>query len=136
MWYVRGEIASDRVLTPYDLSLPAELTCYASPVEIVDILSHIVDGKERPISFTSRSLTQAEQNYSQLDEEDLAIVFSVQHFYQYLFSRPFKLITDNSSLVRIFCQNAKIPQMKSARLQRYATFLPGFNYEVVFKNRV
>ena len=62
---------------PYNPSLPVQRVCDASPVGIVGILSHIVDSKEWPISFASRSLTQAEQNYSQLDREALAIVFSV-----------------------------------------------------------
>ena len=123
---------------PYNPSLPIQLACDASPVGKAGILFHIVDGEERSISFASRSLTQVEQNYSQLDREAyLAIIFSVEDFDQYFFGRPFKLITTNNNpLVRIFLQNAKIPQMTSARLQRYATFLPGFNYEVVFKNRV
>ena len=66
---------------PYDPSLPVQLACDASPVGIAGILCHIVDGEEQQISFSSRSLTQAEQNYSQLDREALAIVFSVQRFY-------------------------------------------------------
>ena len=118
---------------PYDPSLHVQLACDASPVGIASILCHIADGEERRISFSSRSLTQAEQNYSQLDKEALVIVFSVQRFYQYLFARPLKLISESSPLVRIFHQNAKIPQMTSARLQRYATFLSRFTYEVVFK---
>lgn len=130
---LKEEIASDRVLMPFNPELPVQLACDASPTGIAGILSHIVDDQERPIAFASRSLTQAEQNYSQLDREALAIVFAVDHFFQYLFARPFKLITDNQPLVRIFHQNAKLPRMTSARLQRYAAFLSGFNYEVIFK---
>lgn len=133
---LKMEIASERVLTPFDPTLPVQLACDASPQGVAGILSHIIDGQERPIAFASRSLTQAEQNYSQLDREALAIIFSVGHFHQYLFARPFKLITDNRPLVRIFHQNAKIPLMTSARLQRYAAFLSGFNYEVVYKKGI
>lgn len=131
--HLKQEIASDRVLVPYDPELPIQLACDASPTGIAGILSHISNNQERPIAFASRSLTQAEQNYSQLDREALAIVFAVGHFFQYVYGRPFKLITDNQPLVRIFHQHAKLPQMTSARLQRYAAFLSGFNYEVVFK---
>lgn len=127
---LRGELASDRVLTPYNPGLPLQLACDAGPTGIAGILSHIVGGHERPIAYASRALTSAEQNYSQLDREALAIVFSVQHFHEYLFARPFKLITDNQPIMRIFHQNAKLPQMTSARLQRYAAFLSGFNYEI------
>jgi len=79
---IKEEIASDRVLTPFDPTLPVQLACDASPYGVAGILSHIINGEERPIAFASRALTPAEQNYSQLDREALAIVFSVDHLYQ------------------------------------------------------
>lgn len=92
---IEQEIASERVLTPFDPALPVQLACDASPQGVAGILSHIINGQERPFAFASRSLTQAEKHYSQLDREALAIIFSVGHIHQYLFARPFKLITDN-----------------------------------------
>lgn len=130
---IKKEIASDRVLMPFNPELPIQLACDASPTGIAGVLSHIIDGEEKPIAFASRSLTRAEQNYSQLDREALAIIYAVQHFHQYVFGRRFKLVTDNQPLSRIFHQNAKIPQMTSSRLQRYAAFLTGYNYEVSTK---
>ncbi|XP_046810023.1 uncharacterized protein K02A2.6-like [Lucilia cuprina] len=115
---LKKEIASDRVLMPYDPELPLQLACDASPTGIAGVLSHLVDGEERPIAFASRSLTSAEQNYSQLDREALAIYYAVQYFHEYLFGRQFNLITDNQPLMRIIHQNNKLPQMTSATLQR------------------
>lgn len=130
---LKREIASDRVLIPFNPELPVQLACDASPTGIAGVLSHLIGDKERPIAFASRSLTPAEQNYSQLDREALAIVYAVQHFHQYVFGRLFKLVTDNQPLSRIFHQNSKLPQMTSSRLQRYAAFLTGYNYEVCTK---
>lgn len=130
---LKAEIASDRVLTPFNPDLPLQLACDASPTGIAGVLSHIINDEERPIAFASRSLTSAEKNYSQLDREALAIVYAVQHFHEYVYGRLFKLITDNQPLSRIFHQHSKLPQMTSSRLQRYATFLTGYNYEVVTK---
>lgn len=133
---LKKELASERVLTSYNPGLPLQVACDAGPTGIAGILSHIVDGHEKPIAYASRALTSAEQNYSQLDREALAIVFAVQHFHEYLFARSFKLITDNQPIMRIFHQTAKLPQMTSARLQRYAAFLSGFNYEIECKKGV
>lgn len=131
---LKQSIASDITLTPFDPNLPVVLTCDASPVGIAGVLNHSIDGKEKPIAFASRSLTAAEKNYSQLDREALAIVFATNHFFNYLFGKKFKLVTDNRPLTRIFHQNTKIPPMTSGRLLRYAAFLSGFDYEVEFKS--
>lgn len=40
---------------------------HASPTGVSAILSHSVEGQERPVSYASRSLSNAEMNYSQLD---------------------------------------------------------------------
>ena len=63
---LKNEILSDRVLVPYNPELPVTLATDASPVGIAAVLSHIVDETEKPIAFASRSLTDAERNYSQL----------------------------------------------------------------------
>lgn len=127
---LKNEIASDRVLMPFNPALPVTLACDASPIGIGAVLSHKVDGMERPVAFASRSLTQAEQNYSQLDREALAIYWALHKFYEYVFARKFTLITDNRPLYHIFNENSKLPAMTSARLLRYAAFLTAFEYTV------
>lgn len=127
------ELCSDRVLIPFDPNLPLILTSDASPTGVAAVLSHMINGEEKPIAYASRSLTSSERNYSQLDREALAIVFGINHFYNYVFGRHFLLVTDNEPLTRIFSHNKALPQMTSARLLRYASFLSGFDYSVKFK---
>lgn len=128
-------ITSDQVLTHYDPNLPLRLACDASPVGIGAVLSHVFkDGAERPIAFASRSLRKAERNYSQIDKEALALVLGVKKFHVYLFGREFELCTDHQLLTSIFHPEKGIPAMTAARLQRYALFLSGFNYTIVYKN--
>ncbi|UYV73840.1 hypothetical protein LAZ67_11001074, partial [Cordylochernes scorpioides] len=130
---LKNEVASDRVLIPFDTNLPVTLTTDASPVGIAAVLSDGINKVEHPIAFASRSLTDAEQNYSQLDREALAIVFGVDNFFDYLFGHKFTLITDNQPLTRIFHPKSKFPKMTSARLLRYTSFLAGLDYVVSFK---
>ena len=78
---LKAELISDRTLVPYNPDLPVIVSTDASPVGIAGILAHVIDGQERPIAYTSRSLTPAERRYNQLDREALAIVFVVQHFF-------------------------------------------------------
>lgn len=130
---LKVELQSDRIIVPYNPELPLVLTTDASPTGVGAILSHKIDGEEKPIAYASRSLTSAEKNYSQLDREALGIMFGVTRFFNYLFGKKFTLITDNEPLTRIFHPNKPLPQMTSARLLRYASFLSGFDYNVQFK---
>ncbi|KAJ8871492.1 hypothetical protein PR048_027814 [Dryococelus australis] len=118
-------IASDQVLVPYDPDLPVQLDGDASPTGIAEVLSHIVHGHEHPIAFASRSLTA-------LDREALAIAFTVNNFFQYLFGRHFKLVTDKQPLTRIFNHRVALPKRTAGCLQRYAAFMSGFNYTIDF----
>lgn len=122
---LKQETASERVLTPFDPALPSSTSRRCQP------------SRSCGDTFSHHQWTRASDcicfEVTLEDRKALAIIFSVGHIHQYLFARPFKLITDNQPLVRIFHQNAEIPQMTSARLQRYAAFLSGFNYEVIYK---
>ena len=45
------------------------------------VISHRINGIDRPIAYASKTLSAAERNYSQLDKEALALIFGVKHFH-------------------------------------------------------
>ena len=98
------------------------------------VLSHIMDdGRERPIAFASRTLTDSEKNYSQIHKEALSIIFGVSKFHKYLYGRKFTLITDHKSLTTILGPKKGVPTMAAARLQRWAVTLSAYDYNIVYR---
>ena len=82
---LKKALVSARVLVHYDPKLPVKLDCDASSVGIEAVLSHVFpDGTEKPISFASRTLTKAEKNYAQIEQEALSIVWGIKKFHLYL----------------------------------------------------
>ncbi|KAK7579781.1 hypothetical protein V9T40_008715 [Parthenolecanium corni] len=131
---VKREIASDRVLVPYDPQLPVLLATDASPYGLGAVLSHIYpNGIEKPICFASRSLSETEQKYSQIDKEALGIYWGVHKFFVYLYGRHFTLVTDHRPLVQIFHPSKSLPALSTSRMLHYAIFLEGFDFEIQYR---
>ena len=105
---IKKLLSSAEVLCHYNPVLPIRLACDASSFGVAAVLSHLMpDGGERPVAYASKSLSDAEKNYSQLDKEALAIVFGVRRFHQYLYGRKFTLITDHRPLCRFWDRRAE-----------------------------
>ena len=131
---VKELVSSDQMLVFYNPKLPIKLSCDASPYGLGAVLSHVLeDGQERPVAFASRSLSRAEENYSQIDKETLALVWGIKHFHQYLWGVKFTLETDHKPLVSIFSPSKIISATAAARLQRYATFLTRYTYDIKYR---
>ena len=112
-------LLSSQLLVHFDPSLEITLACDASAYGIGAVLSHqMPDGTEKPVGFVSRTLTETEKKYSQIEKEGLACVFGVRKFDAYLFGRHFTLQTDHKPLMTLFNETKGIPVQASARIKR------------------
>ena len=91
-------LTSSALLVHYDPSKSLLLSCDASQYGVGALLSQVCNGDEKPVAYSSRTLTNAERNYSQLEKEGLALIFGVKKFHNYLFGRTFTICTDHKLL--------------------------------------
>ena len=94
---VKELVANSPVLGYYDPSKPLEPQGDASERGLGFVL--LQDGK--PVSFTSRALSDAEERYSQIEKELFAQVFGLKRNNQITYGRHFILWTDHKPLVSI-----------------------------------
>lgn len=121
----KNVLISEPVLAYPDFEKDFELTTDASGFAIGAILSQ----NNHPICYASRTLNPAEINYSTIEKELLAIVWSCKYFRPYLFGRKFTIYTDHKPLQWLF--SLKEP---SSRLVRWRLKLEEFDYSIKYKN--
>ena len=125
---IKIELCANPLVQPYILQKEATVTTDASEKAIGEVLQQ----EGHPLIYVSRKLTPAEQNYSNIEREALAIVFVVKRLKQFLLGRRFTLQTDYKPLKYVFAPNEEIPKTASARITRWAIVLMGFEYELKY----
>ena len=119
---LKKEMTSDKLMLHFpDFTKEFALNTDASSYAIGAVLSQ----DERPIAFASRTLNSAEQNYSTIEKELLAIVWATKHFRPYLYGRKFLILSDHKPLVWLF--NIKDP---GSRLLRWRLKLNEYQYTI------
>lgn len=98
-----------------DFNKKFELTTDASNIAIGGVLTQ--DGK--PITFISRTLSKAEENYATNEREMLAIVWALQNLRNYLYGKTDTIVyTDHQPLT--FATSEKNP---NAKIKRWKAFI-------------
>ena len=111
----------------YDLVEEVTLETDASDYGLGTVLLQ----KGRPVAFASRTLTQCERRYSQIEKECLSIVFGCTRFDHFLHGRAkIKVLTDHKPLETIV---AKSISTAPKRLQRMMLRLQKYHLEVSYQ---
>ncbi|WJZ98608.1 hypothetical protein VitviT2T_017120 [Vitis vinifera] len=118
------------VRTP-NWKLPFEVMCDASDLAMGAILGQREDGKPYVIYYASKTLNEAQRNYTTTEKELLVVVFALDKFRAYLVGSFIVVFTDHSALKYLLTkQDAK------ARLIRWILLLQEFNLQIRDKKGV
>ena len=115
---LKGEISQKTVSAYPDFIKSFRLYTDASNLGLGAILAQNQEGKERIICCASRTLNNAESNYSTTKKECLAIVWGVHTFRPFLVATQFEILTDHYAL-----QWLRTMKNESALLHRWAASL-------------
>jgi hypothetical protein len=114
------------VLVMPNFKAPFILHTDASNVAIGAVLAQTDDhGRERAISYASRTLSPAERNYSTVEREGLSVTYWVKYYRQYLHGAHFTIVTDHAALTQLFTSKDV-----TGRIARWVMSLQGFDYTI------
>ena len=86
------------------------------------------EGEEKLIAYWSRQLSKAEQNYSTIEREALAVVAAVKEFFPYLYGKSFNLLTDHNPLTSL-----RGLKDTGGRITRWLLFLQQFDIAMKYR---
>ncbi|XP_018395972.1 PREDICTED: uncharacterized protein K02A2.6-like, partial [Cyphomyrmex costatus] len=125
---------NDKILVSFNPNLPIVLATDASPYGVGAVLSHVYpNGTERVIEYASNTLNDTQRKYTQIDKEAYAIIFGIKKFHNFLYGKHFTLLTDNKPLTQILNPGKGLPAYSAMRMQHYAVFLQGFDFDIKFR---
>ncbi|CAN6576829.1 unnamed protein product [Malus baccata var. baccata] len=113
------------IIVPPDWSLPFELMCDASDYALGAVLGQRKDKRPHVIYYASRTLNDAQLNYSTTEKELLAVVFALDKFRSYLIGTKVIVFTDHAALKYLLTKKEAKP-----RLIRWILLLQEFDIEI------
>ncbi|KAM2917125.1 hypothetical protein FF1_045965 [Malus domestica] len=118
-------LTSAPIIRPPDWSIPFELMCDASDYALGAVLGQRKDKQPHVIYYASRTLNDAQLNYSTTEKELLAVVFALDKFRSYLLGTKVIIYTDHAALKYLLTKKEAKP-----RLIRWMLLLQEFDIEI------
>ena len=125
---IKTELAKPTVLALYDPQAPTKVCADASSYGLGAVLMQKSDSWWRPIAYASRSLSETERRYAQIEKEALACTWACEKFSTYILGMKFLIETDHKPLVPLL--GTKHLDNLPPRVLRFRLRLARFDYTV------
>ncbi|CAN6695187.1 unnamed protein product [Malus baccata var. baccata] len=123
--HLKEMLTSAPIIRPPDWSIPFELMCDASDYALDAVLGQRKDKQPHVIYYASRTLNDAQLNYSTTEKELIAVVFALDKFRSYLLGTKVIIYTDHAALKYLLTKKKAKP-----RLIRWMLLLQEFDIEI------
>lgn len=124
---LKQDITKAPVLAPFNPNLRTRINADASAYGLGGLLEQLQHSQIwRPVFYCSKTLSEAERRYAQIEKEALAITWVCERLQQYIIGNEFIIRTDHKPLLRIL--GDKPINELTMRLQRFRMRLMKFDY--------
>ncbi|XP_011145827.2 uncharacterized protein K02A2.6-like [Harpegnathos saltator] len=128
---IKNLLTKTPTLAYYDYSKNIIIQADASSYGLGGALLQENEKKEREIvAYASRTLTNSERKYSQIEKEALALAYAAEHFKDFITGISIILETDHKPVIQIL--QYKLLDELTPRLQRIRMRLMRYNYKVIY----
>ncbi|XP_059431555.1 uncharacterized protein LOC132165068 [Corylus avellana] len=118
-------LTSTPVIQPPDWNIPFEIMCDASDYAVGAVLGQRNGKASHAIYYASRTLNDAQRNYSTTEKKLLAVVFALEKFRSYLLGTKIIVYSDHAALRYLMTKKEAKP-----RLIRWILLLSEFDLEI------
>ncbi|VVA28497.1 PREDICTED: LOW QUALITY PROTEIN, partial [Prunus dulcis] len=122
---LKEKLTSAPVIVAPDWDLPFEIMCDASDYAVGAVLGQRRNKLLHVIYYVSRTLNDAQRNYTTTEKELLVVIFSLDKFRSYLIGAKVIVYTDHSALKYLLSKKDAKP-----RLIRWVLLLQEFDLEI------
>ena len=125
---IKEELAQPTVLALYNPQAPTKVSADASSYGLGAVLMQKSGSSWKPIAFASRSMTETERRYAQIEKEALASTWACEKFSTYILGTKFLIETDHKPLVPLL--GTKNLDSLPPRVLRFRLRLARFDYSI------
>nr|GEZ13440.1 reverse transcriptase domain-containing protein [Tanacetum cinerariifolium] len=123
---LKDKLTKAPILIAPNWDQPFELMYDASNFAVGAVLGQRVEKHFRPIHYASKTMNQAEMNYTTTKKEMHAVVYAFENFWSYLIMNKSIVYIDHSALKCLFAKKDV-----KARLLRWILLLQEFDFKVI-----
>ncbi|GJT76282.1 reverse transcriptase domain-containing protein [Tanacetum coccineum] len=108
---LKRELTQAPIMIKPDWSLPFEIMCDTSDYAVGAVLGQRINKHFKPIHYASKTMNEAQDNYTTTEKELLAVIFAFDKFRQYLVLSKTIVLMDHSALRYLFTKQDTKPRL-------------------------
>ena len=128
---IKETLTKPSILTLYDPAADTKVSADASSFGLGAVILQRTEAIQpwKPVAYASRTMTDTETHYAQIEKEALALTWACERFSMYLLGKSFLLETDHKPLVSLL--SSKNLDNLPPRILRFRLRMMRYNFTII-----